>query len=155
MSESEYIHKSHNVSILLYHFVCPAKYRKVVFDKGVDETLKEVCLEIEKRYEVHFLEIGADKNHVHFLIQSVPNKSPTQIIKMLKSITAREIFRIHPEVKIQLWGGEFWTDGYFVNTVSKFGDESTISKYVREQGVEKDYTVLHRAKQLDLFSDTP
>ena len=155
MSKSEYIHKSHNVSILLYHFVCPAKYRKVVFDKGVDETLKEACLEIEKRYEVHFLEIGTDKNHVHFLIQSVPSKSPTQIIKMLKSITAREIFRIHPEVKTQLWGGEFWTDEYFVNTVSKFGDESTISKYVREQGVEKDYTVLHKAKQLDLFSDTP
>jgi REP element-mobilizing transposase RayT len=155
MSESEYIHKSHNVSILLYHFVCPAKYRKVVFDKGVDETLKEVCLEIEKRYEIHFLEIGTDKKHVHFLIQSVPSKSPTQIIKMLKSITAREIFRIHPEVKTQLWGGEFWTDGYVVNTVSKFGDESTISKYVREQGVEKDYTVLHKAKQLDLFSDTP
>jgi REP element-mobilizing transposase RayT len=126
-----------------------------VFDKGVEETLKEVCLEIEKRYEVHFLEIGTDKNHVHFLIQLVPGKSPTQIIKMLKSITAREIFRIHPEVKTQLWGGEFWTDGYFVNTVSKVGDESTISKYVREQGVERGYTVLHRAKQLDLFSDTP
>ena len=155
MSESEYIHKSHNVSILLYHFVCPTKYRKVVFDKGVDETLKEVCLEIEKRYEVHFLEIGTDKNNVHFLIQSGPSKSPTQIIKMLKSITAREIFRIHPEVKTQLWGGEFWTDGYYVNTVSKFEDESTISKYVREQGAEKDYTVLHRAKQLDLSSDTP
>ena len=107
MSESEYIHKSHNVSVLLYHFVCPAKYRKVVFNKAVDETLKEVCLEIEKRYEVHFLEIGTDKNHVHFLIQSVPGKSPTQIIKMLKSVTAREIFRIHPEVKLQLWGGEF------------------------------------------------
>ena len=155
MSESEYIHKSHNVSILLYHFVCPAKYRKVVFDKRVNETLKNICLEIEKRYEVHFIEIGTDKNHVHFLIQSVPSKSPSQIIKMLKSITAREIFRIHPEVKTQLWGGEFWTDGHFVNTVSKFGDESTISKYVREQGVEKDYTVLHQAKQLDLFSDTP
>ena len=118
-------------------------------------TLKDVCLEIEKRYEVHFLEIGTDKNHVHFLIQSVPTKSPTQIIKMLKSITAREIFRIHPEVKKQLWGGEFWTDGYFVNTVSKFGDESTISRYVREQGIEKDYTVLHKTKQLALFSDTP
>ena len=107
MSENEYIHKSHNVSILLYHFVCPAKYRKFVFDKRVDETLKEVCLEIEKRYEVHFLEIGTDKNHVHFLIQSVPSKSPTQIMKMLKSITAREIFRIHPEVKTQLWEGKF------------------------------------------------
>jgi putative transposase len=67
----------------------------------------------------------------------------------------REIFRINPEVKTQLWGGEFWTYGYFVNTMSKFGDESTISKYVREQGVEKDYIILNKAKQLDLFSDTP
>ncbi len=155
MSKSEYIHKSHNVSVLLYHYVCPAKYRRVVVSKVVDMTLKDICLEIEKRYEVHFLEIGTDKNHVHFLIQSVPTKSPTQIIKMLKSITAREIFKIHPEVKTKLWGGEFWTDGYFVNTVSKFGNELTISKYVREQGIEKDYTVLHKGKQLALFPDTP
>lgn len=151
MSESEYIHKSHNVSVLLYHFVCPAKYRRVVFSKSVDQTLKEVCLEIEKRYEVRFLEIGTDKDHVHFLIQSVPMKSATQIIKMVKSIIAREIFRLHPEVKEQLWGGEFWTDGYFVNTVSKFGDEMSISKYVRGQGLEKEYTVLHKSKQLALF----
>ena len=151
MSESEYIHKSHNVSVLLYHFVCPAKYRRVVFSKEVDETLKDICLEISKRYEIHFLEIGVDKDHVHFLIQSVPTKSPTQIITTVKSLTAREIFKKHPEVKEQLWGGEFWTDGYFVNTVSKFGDESSISQYVRDQGVEKDYTVLHKEKQLSLF----
>ena len=105
MNKSQYIHKSHNVSVLLYHFVCPAKYRRVVFSEMVDETLKDICLEIEKRYEIHFLEIGTDNDHVHFLVQSVPMKSPTQIIKMLKSITAREIFRCHPEVKKQLWGG--------------------------------------------------
>lgn len=69
---SEYIHKSHNVTVLLYHLVFPAKYRKAVFDEQVDEILKEVCLEIEKRYEIKFLEIGVDKNHVHFFIQSVP-----------------------------------------------------------------------------------
>ena len=151
MSESEYIHKSHNVSVLLYHFVCPAKYRRVVFSKAVDTTLKEVCMEIEKRYEVHFLEIGTDKDHVHFLIQSVPRLSASEIIRMLKSLTAREIFKRHPEVKEQLWGGEFWTDGYFVNTVSKFGDETSISKYVRDQGFEKEYVVLHKVKQLKLF----
>ena len=137
--------------MLLYHFVCPAKYRRVVFSKEVDETLKDICLEISKRYEIHFLEIGVDKDHVHFLIQSVPTKSPTQIITTVKSLTAREIFKKHPEVKEQLWGGEFWTDGYFVNTVSKFGDESSISQYVRDQGLEKDYTVLHKEKQLSLF----
>ena len=151
MSESKYIHKSHNVSVLLYHFVCPAKYRRVVFSETVDETLKDICLGISQRYEIYFLEIGVDKDHVHFLIQSVPMKSPTQIITAVKSLTAREIFKRHPEVKEQLWGGEFWTDGYFVNTVSKFGDESSITKYVRDQGLEKEYKVLHKSKQLALF----
>jgi putative transposase len=151
MSESQYLHKSHNVSVLLYHFVCPAKYRRVVISEAVDTSMKEVCLEIEKRYEIHFLEIGTDKDHVHFLVQSVPTKSPTQLIKMIKSITAREIFRLQPEVKKQLWGGEFWTDGYFVSTVSKYGDESSISRYVRERGKEKQYKCLHKDTQLTLF----
>ena len=73
------------------------------------------------------------------------------VITLIKSITAREVFRHHPEVKKILWGGEFWSDGYFINTVSKFGDESTISKYVREQGLEKTYKVLHKTTQLTLF----
>ena len=105
MGQSEYKHKSQNVSVLLYHFVCPAKYRRVVFSEAVDESLKAICLEISKRYEVHFLEIGTDKNHVHFLIQSVPKYSPTQLITMIKSLTAKEIFKKHPEVKKILWGG--------------------------------------------------
>ncbi len=151
MSESEYIHKSHNVSVLLYHLVCPAKYRRVLFSDSVDQTLKDVCLELSKRYDIHFLEIGTDLNHVHFLVQSVPTYSVTKLITIIKSITAREIFRLHPEVKHQLWGGEFWTDGYFVNTVSKFGDENSISRYVREQGTDKEYKTLHKDTQLTLF----
>ncbi len=147
---SKYIHKSHNVSVLLYHFVCPAKYRKVIFNKEVDETLKVICLEIAKRYEISFLEIGIDKDHVHFLIQSVPKYSVTQIIRIIKSITAKKIFSKHPQVKEQLWGGEFWSDGFFVNTVSKFGSEDTIRKYVRDQGIEKEYKKLHD-QQISLF----
>ena len=72
MAASRYIHKSHNVSVLLYHVVCAAKYRRVIFSEHVDEVLREACLEIAKRYEMVFLEIGTDRNHVHFLIQSVP-----------------------------------------------------------------------------------
>jgi REP element-mobilizing transposase RayT len=100
---------------------------------------------------VHFLEIGVDNNHVHILVQSVPIYSPTKIITVIKSNTAREIFEHHPEVKKQLWGGEFWTDGYFVNTVNKFGDENTISKYVREQGIEREYKVIHKTSQLTIL----
>jgi REP element-mobilizing transposase RayT len=150
---SEYIRKSHNVSVLLYHLVCPAKYRRVVFTKEVDECLKEICLGISERYEIQFIEIGTDKDHVHFLVQSVPMYSPTQIARIVKSITAREIFKRVPLVKKQLWGGEFWTKGYFVNTVGQKGNEKTIANYVRNQGRETEYQQLHR-EQLALF-DTP
>ena len=153
---SEYIHKSHNVSVLMYHYVCPAKYRRVVFSEEVDKTLRETCEEISKRYEINFLEIGVDKDHVHFLVQSVPTYSPSKIIQKIKSITAREIFAKHPEVKKKLWGGEFWSDGYFVSTVSKHGNESVIAKYVKEQGMEDDYKMLYESKvdtskQMNIF----
>ena len=73
MTESKYIHKSHNVSLLIYYVVTPAKYRRVIFDdKKVEEKLKKICKEIEKRYEINFLEIGVDNDHAHFLVQSVP-----------------------------------------------------------------------------------
>ena len=147
---SEYVDKSHNVSVLLYHFVCPVKYRRVVFIEAVDQTLKEICLEISQRYEIEFIEIGADKDHVHFLIQSIPTMSPSKIIQAVKSITATEILRLHPEVKEQLWGGEFWTKGYYVNTVGRHGDENTIQAYVQSQGKENEYEQLHK-KQLWLF----
>ena len=146
---SEHIHKSHNVSVIMYHLVLPAKYRRVVFEGRVDEELRDVCLEIEKRYEIKFLEIGTDKDHVHFLIQSVPKYSVTQIVTKIKSITTREIFRRCPEVKKILWGGEFWTDGYFVNTVSKHGNEHVIEKYIKDQG--KQYKLLHKDYQLRIF----
>ena len=143
---SKYIHKSHNVSVIMYHFVCPAKYRKVVFSEEVDKTLKEVCLEISKRYEIIFLEIGTDKDHVHFLVQSVPKLAPSEIIRIIKSITAKEIFKRHPEVKKKLWGGNFWTEGFFVGTVGKAGNEEVISNYVRNQGDENSYRKLHKQK---------
>ncbi len=146
---SNYIHKSHNVTVLLYHFVLPAKYRRAVFDEHVDEVLKEVCLAIEARYQVKFLEIGTDKDHVHFLVQSVPTYSVTRIVTLIKSLTAREVFKRCPQVKKQLWGGEFWTDGYFASTVGKHGNENTIGSYVKNQG--KTYQKLHADYQLVLF----
>ena len=146
---SEYLHKSHNVTVLIYHLVLPAKYRRVVFDEAVEVVLKEICLDIEKRYQIKFLEIGTDKDHVHFLIQSVPKYSVTKIVTILKSLTAREVFKRCPQVKKTLWGGEFWTDGYFATTVGKHGNENTISDYVRKQGNE--YRKLYEDRQLSLF----
>ena len=92
---------------------------------------------------MHFVEIGADKDHVHFLVQSVPIYSPTKIVRTIKSITAREIFRQIPSIKKELWGGEFWTDEYYINTVSKRGNEDVVRQYVKKQGNEGDYEQLH------------
>jgi putative transposase len=122
------------VSVLLYHIVCPAKYRKAVFSDEVSKELKVICEEIAERYEVEFLEIGADKDHVHFLVQSVPMYSPTQLVRMIKSITAKEIFKRLPGVKKELWGGALWSSGYFITTVGKHGSEQVIQNYVRSQG---------------------
>ena len=87
------MYKKHNVSILLYHLVCPTKYRKAVVRADVDEKLKEICADISLRYKMEFLEIGTDSDHVHFLVQSVPTDSPTKIVRTIKSITAKEIYR--------------------------------------------------------------
>ncbi len=89
--------------ILLQEFFKPLGKLKAIshemaFDKTVDKILVSVCLDISKRYEVYFLEIGTDKDHVHFLLQSVPTKSPTSLVKMIKSITAREIFRRNRQI---------------------------------------------------------
>ena len=145
---SNYIHKSYNVSVLLYHYVCPAKYRRVIFDNSVDNILIQTCKEISTRFEINIVEIGTDGDHVHFLIQSVPMMSPTKIVGIIKSITAKEIFRLCLQVKQKLWGDNLWTAGYFVSTVGKHGNEDQIKNYVRNQG--KEYTEMYRG-QLKLF----
>lgn len=150
---SKHIHKSHNVSLLLYHFVCPAKFRKKIFTEAVEQSLKKVCAQIQVTYEIRFVEIGADEDHVHFLVQAVPMQSPKKIIQIIKSLTARELLALHPEITKILWGGKFWTSGYYVNTVSKHGNEETIQRYVQNQG--KQYKRLERnelVQQLALFS---
>lgn len=104
---SENIHKSHNVSRLMYHFILPTKYRRVVIDDEVDQIIKETCIEISNRYELYFLEVGTDKDHVHFLIQAVPNYSPTQIVNDSKEHNGkRGIFKL-PDGKEKTMGSEF------------------------------------------------
>lgn len=144
---SEVIHKSHNVSCLMYHIVFPAKYRRVVIDDEVDQVIKQTCIEISKRYPINFIEIGTDKDHIHFLVQSVPKYSPSQVVRIIKSITAREVFSQCPQVKKKLWGGEFWSDCYYVATVSEHGNENVIATYVKYQG--DVYNKLYQGEQVE------
>ena len=134
---SEHVFKSHNKTLLLYHLVFPAKYRRKVFTDEVAKTLRDVCIGIGERYEIHFVEIGLEEDHVHFLVQGIPTMTVSRMVTIIKSITGREIFRIHPEVKKILWGGSLWTSGYYANTVGQYACEEAIIKYVKSQGYQK------------------
>ena len=147
---SESISKSRNVSVLLYHLVCPAKYRRKIFSEEVTKSLLLTCFEITEKYEIEFVEIGTDSDHVHFLIQGIPRMSPSEIVQVVKSITGREIFRLHREVKTLLWGGPIWSSGYYMNTVGQHGTEEVIKKYVESQGRVDEYKKIY-SNQLRLF----
>jgi len=135
---------------MIYHIVCPTKYRRVVIGQPVEKIIKETCLAIAARYDMHFLEIGTDQDHVHFLIQSIPMLLPKNIVQTVKSIIAKQVFLQAPEVKKQLWGGQFWSDGYFITTVGRHNSEEAVAKYVKEQGRDKEYVQIHK-DQLKLF----
>jgi REP element-mobilizing transposase RayT len=145
---STHIYKRHNKSLLLYHLVFPAKCRRKVLSEEVEYSLKKTCEEIAERFEIQFVEIGADEDHVHFLLQTVPTMKPSEMVKKIKSITARELFRLHPEVRNILWGGQFWTSGYYINTVGQYANAKVIQQYVKDQG--KTYKQIHR-EQLRLL----
>ena len=138
---SDHILKSHNKTVLLYHLVFPAKYRRKVFNKNIEKTLVKTCIEISQRFEINFLEIGNDEDHVHFLIQGIPKMPVSRIVQIVKSITAREIFSRHKEIKKMLWGGNLWTSGFYANTVGQYGNEEIIKEYVKNQG--KTYKRVH------------
>lgn len=135
--------QSHNKTVLMYHLVCAVKYRRNVLSETVIDTIVNVCMEITDKYGIEFIEIGTDKNHIHYLIQTPPKYSPTQIVTMIKSMTSRMVFKINPEVKKKLWGGEFWSDGYWMVTVSQNGTEKVIIECVKNQGGEQ-YKIAHK-----------
>ena len=93
---------------------------------------------------IRFIEVGTDKDHVHYLLQSTPDHSPAEIVRLIKSVTAKRVFAEHPEVKKMLWGGEFWSDGYFVSSVGKFTSENVIREYMKNQGKEESYRQLYQ-----------
>ena len=121
-----------------YHIVFPVKYRKALLDEDVIKIIRETAIGIEDRYEIDIEAMGLDRDHIHLLCGAHPKISIGRIVQVFKSITAREIFRRKPTVKRELWGGEFWTDGYYVATVGERANWDTIERYVRRQGKPKD-----------------
>ena len=96
---------SHKVFKIKYHFVFCIKYRKDLFlENKYVEFVKKICHGLEERYSMRFETIGFDEDHVHFLLQSVPKYSPSQVFRTVKSITAIKLFEEYPDLKKELWG---------------------------------------------------
>ena len=138
-------HWYHNVSECYYHIQLTVKYRKSLFDNKVEKIILERMTGFRERYAIEISHVGFDSNHVHFLVQFLPKYSGGQVIRLIKSTTAKTIFKIAPEIKKELWGGEFWTDGYYISTISSRGSKKIIENYIVNQGRKQD------VQQLRLF----
>ena len=136
MDENNILGKAaHKVFQIKYHFVFCIKYRKDLFlEENYVEFLREVCKSIEERYSIIFETMGFNEDHVHFMIQTFPRFSPSEVFRIVKSITARKLFEKYPEIKKELWGGQFWSDGGFVGTVGEGINAEIIRKYIQSQG---------------------
>ena len=122
---------SHAVYDTKYHLVWAPKYRKWILRGDIKERVKEIFEEISLNYdfEIEALEVATD--HVHIFLSFPPRYSISKVVGMLKSISASVIFSEYPEVKKELWGGEFWEDGYFARTVGDKVTAEVIKKYIK------------------------
>ena len=128
-------HSCHKVYSIKYHLMFCIKYRKDLFqDENIIDFLKETLKQIGLRYYFVFETIGVDENHIHLLVQSAPRYSPSRVVQIIKSISAKEIFKKFPEVEKELWGGEFWNDGGYIGTVGEGTNADIIRSYIRKQG---------------------
>ena len=123
---------------LHYHIVFPVKYRKMLLDRDVVEIIRETAVGIQERYEIEMERMGMDNDHIHLLCSAHPKIAIGRIVQIFKSITAREIFKRKPAVQQDLWGGEFWSDGYYAGTVGEHGDWGSVERYIVSQGKPKE-----------------
>lgn len=114
-------------------------------NKAVQQVIVNTMGGFKERYDIEPSTIGFDQNDIHILCRFLPKYSGGQVIMTIKSITGRQVLTTAPEIKKELWGGEFWTDGYYIATISGKGNKEVIEKYIRNQGREKDI------EQLKLF----
>ena len=117
-----------------YHIVFPIKYRKALITPHIDRAIQEIAHNIADRYDIDFENIGTDGDHIHILCSFKPSYSGADVVRIFKSITARELFKQFPELRKELWGGELWSDGYYIATVSERGGIQQVYNYITNQG---------------------
>ena len=141
---------THHVYRLMYHFVWIPKYRHKVFSEPYRDALKRMIHKIGYDYDIDIVELEIPEDHIHMVVRSEPKMSPSQIMQVVKSISAREFFKMFPDMKRRyFWGGKLWTQSYFVETIGNV-TEDIIRNYVQNQLVVLDEKEAH-GSQLGLF----
>ena len=125
------------------------KYRKRLLNYEITTFLKNTCSEIGDRYSFEFDAIGCDGDHVHLFVGAEPKNSPSRVMQIIKSITARRIFKEFPEIKKQLWGGELWSDGGYIGTVGDGTTSDIIKNYVQNQGNKEEKQAYMQMRIID------
>ena len=128
----------HAVYDLKYHLVWIPKYRKDVLSGEVSRYLKEVFQQISEEYEFRIDTMEVMEDHVHIFVEVPPRYSPAQVVQILKSVSAREVFKKFPKFRKQLWAWELWSDGYFVRSVGDKVTADIIRKYIEYQTHEEN-----------------
>ena len=131
------VKSNHCVYNTHYHVVFPVKYRKALLVPDITRAIREIASEITERYDIWFEQLGCDDDHIHILCSFHPKYSGSEVVRTFKSITAKALFQRFPELRRELWGGEFWSDGYFISTISEHGDWQQVETYVKNQGKTK------------------
>ena len=124
----------HNVFDTHYHIVFPVKYRKALLTDEIPLAIVDIAKEIGERYDMEFEKIGTDEDHIHILMSFPPKYGGSDVVRIFKSITAKQLFKRFPNLKKDLWGGEFWSDGFYIATVGKRGNWHIVQNYVSNQG---------------------
>ena len=126
----------HAVYDLKYHLVWIPKYRKQILIGDVAGYLKVVFSQIAEEYGFAIDTMEVVEDHVHVFLEASPKYSPAEVVQIMKSISAREVFKKYPKIRKQLWAGELWNDGYFVRSVGDKVTADIIRKYIKYQGHE-------------------
>ena len=126
----------HAVYDLKYHLVWVPKYRAHILGGEVRRYLKEVFVRIAEEYEFHIDTMEVMQDHVHIFIEAPPSYSPGRLVQVLKSISARELYKRFPVMRKEMWSGKIWNEGYFVRSVGDKVTADIIRKYIEYQKQE-------------------
>jgi putative transposase len=146
---------SHCSYRIRYHMIFVLKYRKNLIDNEIFEAIKDILLGITERYYLNFQAFGHERDHFHLLIEAAPRYSPSRVMQICKSITAKQLFKRFPDLEEELWGGHFWSEGGHIDTVGDGYDVKEMEAYILSQGVSKRQMKLYQFPSTKVDGESP